>query len=319
MIGQRQPAGEWGQLSLFLSRDVLETRYKARHGGKLSASKAREIISHLSQGREYFATAQDAAPLVKPLLQYYGVLAFARALVLYRDPQRREASLKPSHGLSATLDGGANLEEMRISVAVDGAFRELLDATKNSELITINESDHLESASFLPSDRLILQRFLQPTGGSTFSLQELLARIPDLRALFEEALGKRASCYSAFISGPSWATHISIRVNASKLGLPSTEELRSALGLQATDHVVLYENKAEILIEVGKATGTNIYAGLPPIHGHGQFSQSVIELFPGGWALSELGTRGGPGFSDTGISGSPSGLDRRGDHAKTET
>src|ERR1700723_507910 len=128
----------WSRLALFQSRDVLERRYRAHHGGELTASKADEIIAHLQQARQYFQSAESAGVLAGPLEQYYGVLPFARGIVLYREPKQREANLKRSHGLEAAMPGNAGPEDIQNTVT-QGSFQELLGATGNSETVAIDQ------------------------------------------------------------------------------------------------------------------------------------------------------------------------------------
>ena len=69
---------------------------------------------------------------VKPLLLYYGVLSCCRGVILASNPQKKEESLKPRHGLETvgwqnTLSGGIrNVLELRVQ-ANDGTFRELVE------------------------------------------------------------------------------------------------------------------------------------------------------------------------------------------------
>ncbi len=98
-------------MGLYLSRDVVERRYEERHKRQLNAGKAREIIAHFEQGQQYFTSAQDAGALAGPLEQYYGILAFARGLVLFLTPEIRETGLKKAHGLHAELSGDERLEK----------------------------------------------------------------------------------------------------------------------------------------------------------------------------------------------------------------
>src|SRR5258708_30623375 len=115
----------WSRLSLFLSRDILKRRYRERHGGDMSATKAREIISHLEQARQYFTSAESAGVLAEPLEQYYGVLAFSRAIALYLNFSLRETSLKPGHALRASLPSDGCIEDIQLDVQ-GGTFAELL-------------------------------------------------------------------------------------------------------------------------------------------------------------------------------------------------
>ncbi len=95
----------WNKLSEFETRDFVERFIKAKHNREASARQILEISSNFIQGREYFLNAQRAGISVKPLLQYYGVSALTRGLILAIDPQASEAAMKPSHGLDAIKIG----------------------------------------------------------------------------------------------------------------------------------------------------------------------------------------------------------------------
>jgi hypothetical protein len=75
MLGHESVEETWSRLGLYLSRDVIERRYEARHKRQVNAGKAREIISHFEQGEQYFSSAEHAGVLAGPLQQYYGILA----------------------------------------------------------------------------------------------------------------------------------------------------------------------------------------------------------------------------------------------------
>ena len=83
----------WYALREFETRDITSRHYKARHERELGAGKAREIASNFIQAREYFRSASDADTVVRPLLQYYGVSALSRGLVLFLKVEKREASI----------------------------------------------------------------------------------------------------------------------------------------------------------------------------------------------------------------------------------
>ena len=81
---------------------------------------------------EYFKNAERSEMSVKPLLLYYGVLSCCRGVILANNPEKKEESLKPRHGLETvgwqnTLSGGIkNVLELRVQ-ANDGTFRELVE------------------------------------------------------------------------------------------------------------------------------------------------------------------------------------------------
>jgi len=75
----------WQRLALYESDDLVRRFYQERHNTKLSPAKARAIVAHFAQGRQYFFSARQADELIRPLLVYYGVLSLTRGLVLFKD------------------------------------------------------------------------------------------------------------------------------------------------------------------------------------------------------------------------------------------
>src|SRR5579859_3053657 len=182
----------WSRLALFTSREILERKYEERHRRELSAGKAREIIAHLEQARQYFESADSAGVLAGPLEQYYGVLAFARAIILLRNPGAREGTLKKGHGLSASLRADCGIDKLELEVS-GGTFHELLEATGNAETLVLRDATQ-EVAGFM-NNVLLSQTLPKPPIGSRFSFLDLLARTPPLARLFGESLETRPSSY----------------------------------------------------------------------------------------------------------------------------
>ena len=58
----------WKNFSLYNSVDLISRFYKEKHGREISSGKAHEIVSHLMQGQSYFASAKQAAEMIRPLL-----------------------------------------------------------------------------------------------------------------------------------------------------------------------------------------------------------------------------------------------------------
>ena len=77
----------WYELREFETRDITSRSYSARHSKNLTAAKGREIAASFAQAREYFRSALEAHPTVRPLLQYYGVSTLSRGLVLFMSPR----------------------------------------------------------------------------------------------------------------------------------------------------------------------------------------------------------------------------------------
>ena len=164
----------WYALREFETRDITSRSYKSRHTLDLPATKAREISSNFVQAREYFRNASEADFTVRPLLLYYGVASLSRGLTLFLDPKKREASLKPSHGLKISnwgqelSSGLSKIGSLRIRLT-HGLFHDLLTSTSNRFYFR-----HMSSGVNLSIGAQI------PAIGSELALQELAARIPDV-------------------------------------------------------------------------------------------------------------------------------------------
>ena len=270
----------WSRLGLFQSRDVLERRYKAHHGGELSAGKADEIIAHLQQARQYFLSAESAGVLAGPLEQYYGVLAFARAIVLYRQPRQREATLKRSHGLDAAMPNGGSPEDIQITVT-QGTFHELLEATRNSEMISIDQPH--------PGRVTTSQRFIQilppPGAGAQFSFLDLLSRIPGVKEHYEEAFAAAAHCHygRAHIFQGSFST----MVWRGEVALPPVEQLRQSLGIGPSAIATVGQNDS-VDFRVQLKPGENLADYFPNVVELENSAHVFLERFPGSWSLSRV-------------------------------
>ncbi len=135
----------WHSSIRFESRDIVFQTYQKRHGRTPSAGRVRDITANFIQGREYFLNADRSAITVRPLLQYYGVLALTRGLILTISCQKDAAALKPSHGLehhdwAGTLKNGvASFGDLAVILG-KGTFWELLEATDNTSYFRGNSS-----------------------------------------------------------------------------------------------------------------------------------------------------------------------------------
>lgn len=210
----------WTRLSIYESTDLVKELFKKRHARELNTGKALEITSAIAQGREYFDAASNAGLLVKPVLQYYGVLALSRGLILLLSPLLREAALPQAHGLSSN-GWGENLTKNqpgKLSVEVTkGTFLSLIEATGNKDTTQIFTGPY-------PSTFYTVQWSPVPLG-TRFSFEDILARAPELRIIFEKAFCKSALNFRAFaFTLPPHLTDIDIFPGA--YDLPSDELLR---------------------------------------------------------------------------------------------
>jgi hypothetical protein len=270
----------WSRLELFLSRDVMERRYAYHHGERLEPDKAAEIISHLEQGRQYFRSAEQAGVLAGPLEQYYGVLAFSRAIALYRDAKAREGNLDKHHGLTARVPEDGHLEEITIRV-MEGTFDQLLSASANRELAAI-DLPHPATESGRHEFVRALQR---PPVKTTFLLSDLLSRIPGVREHWERAIERPAHCYQGRVH--MLMNTLTVSIWRGRFNLPEPDVLRAALGLSDT-WIPRAPSTQGIEFDRRIAHGDVLSVLLPNVVEGGDLRQTIIEPFPDGWHLNEL-------------------------------
>lgn len=169
----------WDALLNFESRGLITKEYAARHSDwKLSRIKdiSFEFCATIRQARNYFESARNAEPAIKPLLLYYGVLGLARGLVLYTEHKGREANLDPRHGISAKgwaselASTGKGIENLVVSLDNCGTFRELIGAASNQTLVRFNSSAVQWSCGHkaFPAESL------------TITFHDLIARTPEI-------------------------------------------------------------------------------------------------------------------------------------------
>lgn len=167
----------WNKLLEFETRDLVERFIRKKHNRDCSARQVLEITSNFIQGREYFKNAQRSAITVKPLLQYYGVTALTRGLILSCSPHLSESVMKPSHGLDTLnwRDHLVNKDFGNLTTTIkQGAFYDLLTSTSNKTYFKHNSSDVNWTLSFEV-----------PNLETQIKLVDLIQTLPDFHEEFE--------------------------------------------------------------------------------------------------------------------------------------
>ena len=186
----------WKSISRFESHDFVAKWYRKAHQKKASTAKVAQINACFAHGREYFKNAERSDMSVKPLLLYYGVLSCCRGVILANNPEKKEESLKPRHGLETiewqkTLSGGINaVLELRIRAA-DGTFRELVDVCWHLKTLHLFHGPTNEIVS--TGQPLGNVRFA--TDGSELTLDDLLARLLQTGLAYPELTGRPAKMF----------------------------------------------------------------------------------------------------------------------------
>lgn len=163
----------WNILREFESKDIVYRYYKNKFDYELKSEKLLEINSTFIQWREYFTSAATSNIAVKPLLQYYWIVALSRGLILILNSSSRENNIKPSHWLSIKNFNEINsswLIEDIILKAWDWTFGELIKVTQNRS--------YFRAWSSWINWKIDYE--LPPSKDFEFSFKELMFSFPDL-------------------------------------------------------------------------------------------------------------------------------------------
>jgi hypothetical protein len=165
------------QIRFLESVENIKALMHQRTGRELSTSRAREITACLQQGRQFYEAAPQSPLEIRPLVQFYGLVGFAKALVL----ARRLAALSTlarAHGLRDVSAPLARLTELRARVENKGTFIEF-----NDEVAQVNRACYF-GADMNPLSVSIPTAVSASLVGDEISLKDVLARIPSLAKLY---------------------------------------------------------------------------------------------------------------------------------------
>lgn len=176
---------DWSQIRFLESAGNLKLAMRARTGRTPSATVAREIATRLQHGRLYFEAAAEAPVEIRPLLLFYGMLAFATAMVLGRSG-RASATLKHSHGLSDVSPHGGVIRDLAVRIEHAGTFVEF-----NDVVASLNRLYYYKTS--LPTVMECPTTASRLLAGTTLTLKDILSRIPGLEKLYQATFSEPAS------------------------------------------------------------------------------------------------------------------------------
>lgn len=211
------------QIRFLESAENLKALVHQRTGRQLSNGRAREIASCLQQGRQFFE-ASAAAPLeIRPLVGFYGLVGFAKALVL-GVRLTSLSTLAAGHGLRDVSPANARLAELSATVETRGTFVEFNDVAAGLNRLTyINENTH-------PAQVLLPTAASADIAGLQISLKEVLARLAPLSKLYRYTFGEPPAAESLeplYFDGHS--NYVSSRIVDPQV-LVSRDALRAIVG-----------------------------------------------------------------------------------------
>lgn len=210
----------------FESKELVISFIKKKFGYEIPAAKALEINAAFSQSREYFKSYQKADITVKPLLQYYAVVALSRALILILNRKSRENNIVPSHGLKIknwpeVAKNGA-FENIKLKSS-SGTFMELLNATSNNNYYRVANSGINWNINY-PI----------PPLETEFIFNEIALGFPDLYQSVSKWLDKKTSWA---IVQKATANKLTKRNEIEVFGTPSTDTILSLFPANRFDNL----------------------------------------------------------------------------------
>jgi hypothetical protein len=178
-------ASDWYDIKFLESATNVRALIGRSTGRAPSASIAREISVCLQQGRLFFEAAEAAPVQIKPLQIYYGIVAFAQAVVVARKGASL-STLTRSHGLTDVTPAGSSIEELALRFENGGTFQEFNDAIAPLGRIWY-------------FDNSMPRWFEKPFDLSTdlnrkqVTIKDVLSRMPGLSDKFQQTFGSHAN------------------------------------------------------------------------------------------------------------------------------
>src|SRR5262249_27147509 len=199
---------DWYEIKFLESADNLKAIVQASVGRAPSTGVANEIAVCIQQGRLFFEAASDAPPQIQPLLVFYGVAGFAKAIVLARKVARL-CTLVQSHGLTDKSQQNITLDGLELKFEKNGTFQHFNDAI--GPLGRIRYYD-----KFMP--KWLSHGFDTASGleERTINITDILSRIPKLQRVYERTFQKPANTISFMLNFGHDPSQVELRIDDDK-------------------------------------------------------------------------------------------------------
>lgn len=186
-------ASDWYDLKFLESAANVSEIVARSTGRRPDSSVAREISVCIQQGRLYFEAAQLSPVQIKPLQIYYGVVAFAKGVVIATQ-NKPLAELARSHGLSDVSPPNSIVEDLKLRLNRAGAFQEFNDAIAPLGRIWYFDHNTMPRWVAKPFDS-----FSPDLNKKQVTIRDVLSRVPGL-----------SDEYSRTFAAPANTTHIDL-------------------------------------------------------------------------------------------------------------
>jgi hypothetical protein len=162
---------------------ALKARIKVLSGRSPNALQVAFASSCLLHGRLFWDSAKSAPLETKPLLLYYGAAAFAKALIVATGTKQQD--LSQSHGLTCATGDGERIANFTIKARGFGLFQEF-----NDVVAPLNGFRYFEET--MTRTRVYPTAVSSGLSGLNVTLDDCLARIPDLARVYQLSTGAEA-------------------------------------------------------------------------------------------------------------------------------
>lgn len=174
-------------LQFLESAENVKRRLLKLTGREPSTNSALQIAACIRQGRQFYMAAGIAPLEIRPLVQFYGFVGFAKALILARSGLHKVTdTLHKSHGLRDISPSGGRLEELTVRVESKGTFVEFNDAVRNFNRVIYTDNGKYRSVNILTATSEVIS-------GSCITLRELIGRQPMLQDLYKNTFDEPAA------------------------------------------------------------------------------------------------------------------------------
>jgi hypothetical protein len=214
------PNLNWHRLRFLESDANLKPLLKIHTGRNPATAMVREVTACLQQGRFYYDAAFNSPLEIRPLLMFYGLVAFSRAIVIART-HRRLSTLSHAHGLADTSAQGCRLRDLQVRVLRAGTFQTFNDVARElSRVCYFRDGDNKPLAIPTPSAAS------SDLAGSRWTLQSLVSRVPGLEDIYRLTFAEDANTMSiAFFTERDTAE---LRIHEEKL-IPDRDTLKTLI------------------------------------------------------------------------------------------
>lgn len=172
--------GQQHPLQFFESASNVRQAVQNSTGRAPNAKKSKDIATFIQQGRMFFEAADEASIEIRPLILYYGMMAFAKAIILSRTLTNIEA-LPQRHGLTDISPQTALLMDLTLRIEQSGTFQQFNDVVAPLEGITYfarTQADFYNTPAATS----------QAISGQNLTLKKVLSHCASVAGLYESTV-----------------------------------------------------------------------------------------------------------------------------------